>query len=62
MIDRDYIGPADKLSNLRPVVRHSAENESSLKKQLRLARIETEEWNQQFWASHNKRFIEVSVT
>lgn len=62
LIDRDYIGPPDKTSNLRPVVRHVPEDESPLQKELRLVRIETEEWNQQFWANHNKRFIAVSVT
>lgn len=61
MIDKDYIGPPDKVSNLRSVVRHVPENETPLQKELRSARIETEEWNQQFWASHNKRFIAVGA-
>lgn len=59
MIDRDYIGPPDKLSNLRPIVRHEPENETALQKKLRLARIEAEEWNQLFWAKHNQRFVSV---
>lgn len=58
-VDKDYIGPADRISNLRPVVRHVPENETPLQKELRLARIDTEEWNQKFWTNHNQRFIAV---
>lgn len=60
MVDRDYIGPPNKLSNLRPIVRHVSENETALQKKLRLVRIETEEWNQRFWEKHNHKFISVS--
>ncbi|XP_055390099.1 COA8 family protein CG14806, mitochondrial isoform X2 [Condylostylus longicornis] len=54
----DYIGPPDKYSNLRPIVRAEKNNETNLEKQLREKQIEVEEWNQEFWSRHNKRFYE----
>lgn len=59
-IDRDYIGPPDKLSNLRPILRHASKDETPLERDLRLKRIEVEEWNQRFWQTHNQKFIKVS--
>lgn len=59
-IDRDYIGPADKVSNLRPVIRYIPEDETPVEKELRLKRIEIEQWNQNFWANHNHKFLTVS--
>lgn len=59
-IDRDYIGPPDKLSNLRPILRHEAKDETPLEQELRLKRVEVEEWNQRFWQNHNQKFIKVS--
>lgn len=59
-INRDYIGPADKLSNLRPILRHAPKDETPLERELRLKRIEVEEWNQRFWQTHNHKFITVS--
>lgn len=59
-IDRDYIGPPDKLSNLRPILRHEAKDETPLERELRLKRVEVEEWNQRFWQNHNQKFIKVS--
>lgn len=56
-IDRDYIGPPDKLSNLRPVLRHKPADETPIEKELRLKRIEVEQWNQHFWANHNQKFF-----
>ncbi|XP_063705769.1 COA8 family protein CG14806, mitochondrial [Culicoides brevitarsis] len=57
-IDRDYIGPPDKLSNLRPILRHKPQNETDAQRNLREKRLEVQEWNQKFWAGHNKRFFE----
>lgn len=59
-IDCDYIGPPDKLSNLRPVIRHAPVDETPVERKLRLKRIEVEEWNQQFWSNHNQKFFKVS--
>lgn len=58
-IDRDYIGPVDKISNLRPVLRHVPNDETPIERQLRLKKIEIDEWNQTFWTTHNRRFINV---
>lgn len=60
-IDCDYIGPPDKLSNLRPVIRHVPTDETPLEKELRLKRIEVQEWNQNFWSNHNQKFIKVCI-
>nr|XP_020013267.1 apoptogenic protein 1, mitochondrial-like [Castor canadensis] len=54
---RDWIGPPDKYSNLRPVHFYIPENESPLEQKLRELRQETQEWNQQFWANQNLTFI-----
>ncbi|XP_055710471.1 COA8 family protein CG14806, mitochondrial [Phlebotomus papatasi] len=58
LIESDYVGPPDKLSNLRPIVRHIPKNETPLEKKLRLLQMEVEEYNQKFWTNHNKRFFE----
>lgn len=60
-IECDYIGPPDKLSNLRPVIRHVPADETPLERELRLKRTEVEEWNQKFWTNHNQRFFKVSA-
>lgn len=60
-INCDYIGPPDKLSNLRSVVRHISKDETPLEKSLRLKRIEVEKWNQNFWANHNEKFVKVKL-
>lgn len=60
-IDCDYIGPADKVSNLRPVLRHVPADETSIEKELRLKRIEVEQWNQTFWTKHNQSFVKVRI-
>lgn len=53
------IGPPDKMSNLRPILRYKPENESTTEEILRLKRLDVQEWNQQFWQNHNKHFYEV---
>ncbi|XP_018583005.1 cytochrome c oxidase assembly factor 8 [Scleropages formosus] len=52
----DWIGPPDRLSNLRPIVYHIPENESPLERQLRHLRQETEDWNHNFWTNQNITF------
>ncbi|KAJ8288945.1 hypothetical protein COCON_G00016040 [Conger conger] len=52
----DWIGPPDRLSNLRPIIYHIPENESTLERRLRHLRQETEDWNHQFWSNQNITF------
>ncbi|GAB0095345.1 COA8 family protein CG14806, mitochondrial [Sergentomyia squamirostris] len=57
LINTDFVGPPDKISNLRLVVRHIPKNETPLQQRLRLRQIEIEEYNQKFWSNHNTRFF-----
>ncbi|XP_043930452.1 cytochrome c oxidase assembly factor 8 isoform X2 [Protopterus annectens] len=52
----DWIGPPDKFSNLRQIKFHVPKNETPLEHQLRTLRMETQEWNQQFWVNQNLTF------
>lgn len=58
-IKRDWIGPPDADSNLRPVQFYIPGDEMSAEKDLRLKREDTQKWNQEFWAKHNRSFIQV---
>ncbi|XP_055683852.1 COA8 family protein CG14806, mitochondrial [Lutzomyia longipalpis] len=58
LIQEDWIGPPDKTSNLRPIMRHVPKNETPLQQKLRLRQVEVDEYNQKFWTNHNKRFFE----
>ncbi|XP_042669151.1 cytochrome c oxidase assembly factor 8 [Centrocercus urophasianus] len=53
---RDWIGPPDKRSNLRPVIFYVPPRESRLERRLRELREETQAWNQRFWARQNTAF------
>ncbi|XP_029900050.1 cytochrome c oxidase assembly factor 8 [Myripristis murdjan] len=53
---RDWIGPPNHLSNLRPIIYHIPENETELERRLRKLRQETEEWNHNFWTMQNVTF------
>ncbi|XP_061699247.1 cytochrome c oxidase assembly factor 8 isoform X1 [Syngnathoides biaculeatus] len=55
---RDWIGPPDPLSNLRPVVYRAAPRESELEGRLRNLRQDTEDWNHAFWTQQNVTFSE----
>ncbi|XP_056104135.1 cytochrome c oxidase assembly factor 8 [Rhinichthys klamathensis goyatoka] len=52
----DWIGPPDRLSNLRPIIYHIPENETPLERELRHLRQETEDWNHEFWTNQNFSF------
>ncbi|XP_023012321.1 cytochrome c oxidase assembly factor 8 [Leptinotarsa decemlineata] len=54
--DIDLIGPADPISNLRPIIRKHLANETILQRRLRNLQNETQEWNHLFWTEHNERF------
>lgn len=55
----DWIGPPDRLSNLRPIIYHIPENETQLERKLRHLRQETEDWNHEFWTRQNTTFSKV---
>lgn len=52
----DWIGPPDRLSNLRPIIYNIPENETQLERKLRHLRQETEDWNHKFWTKQNTTF------
>ncbi|TSK22824.1 Apoptogenic protein 1, mitochondrial [Bagarius yarrelli] len=52
----DWIGPPDRLSNLRPIIYHIPENETQLQRKLRHLRQDTEDWNHEFWTRQNITF------
>ena len=54
---KTFLGPPDKKSNIRPILRHIPENETELQKTLRLRRNEVHAWVDKFWMNHNKRFF-----
>lgn len=56
----DWIGPPDRLSNLRPIIYHIPENETQLERKLRHLRQETEDWNHKFWTKQNITFSKVT--
>ncbi|XP_044753825.1 COA8 family protein CG14806, mitochondrial [Coccinella septempunctata] len=53
----DLIGPPDPVSNLRPVIRRRCATETKLQEQLRFMQDATHQWNQNFWATHNTKFL-----
>ncbi|XP_063296527.1 cytochrome c oxidase assembly factor 8 [Pelobates fuscus] len=53
----DWIGPPDRLSNLRPIKFFVPKNESEPERKLRELREETQDWNQRFWATQNLTFL-----
>uniref|UniRef100_A0A8D0KRG5 Cytochrome c oxidase assembly factor 8 n=1 Tax=Strix occidentalis caurina TaxID=311401 RepID=A0A8D0KRG5_STROC len=57
---KDWIGPPDKHSNLRPVIFYVSPEESPLERRLREARQEAQACDQRFWARHNRAFRQVS--
>ena len=60
-VDKDWIGPPDKVSNIRPYKFYQSENETELEKQFREQRTEVLEYNHDFWYKHNKNFFTVST-
>lgn len=55
----DWMGPPDRLSNLRPILYHIPENETELEKLLRKLRQDTDDWNHEFWVKQNVTFSKV---
>uniref|UniRef100_A0A8C6SPI2 Apoptogenic 1, mitochondrial n=1 Tax=Neogobius melanostomus TaxID=47308 RepID=A0A8C6SPI2_9GOBI len=55
----DWIGPPNRLSNMRPIVYRAPDRETQLEKRLRTLRQETEDWNHDFWTKQNVTFSQV---
>ncbi|XP_074640025.1 COA8 family protein CBG23705, mitochondrial-like [Tubulanus polymorphus] len=54
----DWIGPADPVSNLRPIKFYIPTDETALQREFREKRHRIQEWNGSFWKKHNKNFIQ----
>uniref|UniRef100_UPI0035900611 cytochrome c oxidase assembly factor 8-like n=1 Tax=Myxine glutinosa TaxID=7769 RepID=UPI0035900611 len=54
---RDWVGPPDCKSNLRPVIPYISPKESDLERSLRHLRMDTQDWNQRFWSTNNKSYV-----
>lgn len=59
-IDNDWIGPPDKLSNIRQIRICVPPNETAIEREYREKREALQKWHHQFWAKHNKSFFQVS--
>ena len=57
-VERDWIGPPDKKSNIRPVQIYVPENETKLQRQLRTLREDTMKFNNKFWKEHNNEYFQ----
>lgn len=53
----DWVGPADKITNLRQHKLYVPPDETGLERSYRLKRQEVHEWNSAFWERHNSDFI-----
>ncbi|KAL5009068.1 hypothetical protein ScPMuIL_014649 [Solemya velum] len=53
----DWIGPPDPESNIRPIKFAEPEELTDWERKYRIMRRDTAEWNQKFWAQHNKNFF-----
>ncbi len=58
---QDWIGPPDPTSNLRPYKFYIPRDETWKERDFRLQRQEIQEWNQDFWAKHNRNFETVNI-
>ncbi|WAR23874.1 COA8-like protein, partial [Mya arenaria] len=56
-VARDWIGPPDKVSNIRQLKLHKAENETMAQREYREQQEVTRHWHHQFWEKHNKDFF-----
>lgn len=56
-IDRDWVGPPDHNSNIRPIKFAIDKNETDNEKYYRLKHQEVLQWNQDHWAEHNRKFF-----
>jgi hypothetical protein len=59
--DCEWCGPADPVSNIRRILLPIPPNESRLQRELRLLKDSVQAWHHEFWAQHNREFVEVSA-
>lgn len=52
----DWVGPANRVSNIRPIKLRILKNESKWETDYRLARESLNNWNCKFWSEHNQLF------
>jgi hypothetical protein len=58
VLNKDLIGPADKISNIRKYKFHVPNDETKLERDYRLLREQVLEWNHQYWTQQNLNFIQ----
>ncbi|KAH7730401.1 Protein Y39B6A.34 a [Aphelenchoides avenae] len=54
----DWVGPADKISKIRPIKLRRVNGETGTERDYRTSREELNEWNSSFWRAHNQLFDE----
>ena len=59
--DNDWIGPPDKVSNIRQMKFSIPVNETSTERQFREKREALQKWHHQHWTKHNKSFFQVRL-
>lgn len=57
--DNDWIGPPDKVSNIRVMKFSIPPNETAVEREYRERREALQKWHHQFWTKHNKSFFQV---
>ncbi|XP_045166060.2 COA8 family protein CBG23705, mitochondrial-like [Mercenaria mercenaria] len=55
--ENDWIGPPDKVSNIRQMEFYIPEGETDIEKKYREKRQSVLEWHHEFWTEHNKNFF-----
>lgn len=54
---RNWVGPPDPVSNIRPIKFYRHSEETDTEKNLRQSLEETVQWNHHFWKQHNSKFF-----
>lgn len=52
----DLIGPADKISNIRPIKLYKPQNESQIEQEYRILHEHIQQWNHNYWTQQNIRY------
>lgn len=56
-LERDWVGPPEKDSNMRQIQFHIPDSETALQKKFRMLRQDTLDFNNKFWTKHNDDFF-----
>ena len=56
---KNWIGPPDPVSNIRPIKFQFDANESETEKRFRKQQDDNIKWNHKFWKEHNAKFFKV---